>query len=65
MVHITRYVFGLDLNMTELPTTTSSGYPLNEIGLIRNKYACKSLSIQVRRVKDFHEILLRDIFLVY
>ena len=42
------YIYNLDLNPGVLRTTTPSGYPYSQIGLVKYPYPCLQLAAQVR-----------------
>lgn len=44
---VMQFVYGFNLTDAELPTQTSTGYKFKEIGLVRHKYVCLHLGLQV------------------
>ena len=44
---VIQYIYGLDLNGSELPVETSSGYQYSEMGLQKYTYPCLPLAIKV------------------
>ena len=50
---LVQYIFSLNLNDTELPVETNSGYKYKEIGMIKAKYGMLPLGVQVGAVRSF------------
>ena len=49
---IIQYIYGFNLNDQELPTVTSGGITLSQIGLVKYNYPCTPLAVQVRWSSD-------------